>query len=150
MKIIKLLYPFDKIYLTKINDVSIDKNFLADLTKRFQPNTLIFSIPNNIEQCDIALIYTYVLEDIKNDNKISNISLRALLYLTRSKQISDAIEKSKSFKDIAIVSINKQSIIDVLSEMGYSINNINQETYNCENLNGLIDISAYRLNTLNI
>ncbi|AFZ70493.1 hypothetical protein Calag_0749 [Caldisphaera lagunensis DSM 15908] len=150
MKVIKLTYPFDEIFLIKIDDVSIDKKLLANLTKKFQPYTLIFSTPHDIEPCVIALVYTYVLEDIKYDSKISNISLKALLYLTKSKQISDAIESSRNFNGLAIVSINKQGIIDALKEIGYEIDNIEEETYNCKNLDGLTDITAYRLNELNL
>ena len=149
MKAIKLLYPFDSLYLARISNESVDKKLLANITKKLQPYTLVFSIPNDIELCDIALIYTYVLEDIKNDSKISNISLRALLYLTRSKQISDAIEKSRDFNDIVIISVNKQGIINVLNEMGHAINYLDEDVYECKNLNRLTDISAYRLNVLN-
>jgi hypothetical protein len=128
-----------------------DKKFIARLSKKYQPETLIFSVPNQVEPCSLALIYSYVIEDSTALNhKVSNLSLRALTYLTRSKQLYEAINKSQNYNNLAIIATNKENIIKIAKEINYNIDNVVEESYICNDLNEMNQITTFRLNSLNL
>ncbi len=128
-----------------------DKKFIARLSKKYQPETLIFSVPNQVEPCSLALIYSYVIEDSTALNhKVSNLSLRALTYLTRSKQLYEAINKSQNYNNLAIIATNKETIIKIAKEINYNIDNVVEESYICNDLNEMNQITTFRLNSLNL
>ena len=128
-----------------------DKRFIARLSKKYQPETLIFSVPNQVEPCSLALIYSYVIEDSTALNhKVSNLSLRALTYLTRSKQLYEAINKSQNYNNLAIIATNKETIIKIAKEINYNIDNVVEESYICNDLNEMNQITTFRLNSLNL
>ncbi|WP_292319548.1 hypothetical protein [Caldisphaera sp.] len=151
MIIINFSFPFEKIYLSIFNNLMFDKKFIARLSKKYQPETLIFSVPNQVEPCSLALIYSYVIEDSTALNhKVSNLSLRALTYLTRSKQLYEAINKSQNYNNLAIIATNKETIIKIAKEINYNIDNVVEESYICNDLNEMNQITTFRLNSLNL
>ncbi|MGC8573567.1 MAG: hypothetical protein ACP5L0_06175 [Caldisphaera sp.] len=151
MIIINFSFPFEKIYLSIFNNLVFDKKFIARLSKKYQPETLIFSVPNQVEPCSLALIYSYVIEDSTALNhKVSNLSLRALTYLTRSKQLYEAINKSQNYNNLAIIATNKENIIKIAKEINYNIDNVVEESYICNDLNEMNQITTFRLNSLNL
>ncbi|PMP90303.1 MAG: hypothetical protein C0171_05350 [Caldisphaera sp.] len=151
MIIINFSFPFEKIYLSIFNNLMFDKKFIARLSKKYQPETLIFSVPNQVEPCSLALIYSYVIEDSTALNhKVSNLSLRALTYLTRSKQLYEAINKSQNYNNLAIIATNKENIIKIAKEINYNIDNVVEESYICNDLNEMNQITTFRLNSLNL
>ncbi|MGC8566617.1 MAG: hypothetical protein ACP5I6_00070 [Caldisphaera sp.] len=145
MDIYRFSFPLDNIIVTIFDNINIDPKSLSDISKNNQPSSIIFSIPEKINPCSLALIYSYVMEDYDiGENRISNIALRALLYLTRSNQLSSAIEKSKSYKNIAIVTNSINSLIKALSSLNIKYEKIKETKIGC-NLNELNDITSFRL-----
>jgi len=151
LKIFNFSFPYEKIYLSLLSNVIFDIKFISNLSKKYQTETLIFSVPNNVEPCSLALIYSYVMEDFTSlHHKTSNISLRALTYLTRSKQLYETINKSENYKNLAIISTNKENIINIAKEINYNIDNIIEESYRCNDLNEINQITTFRLNSFKL
>ncbi|MEB2793485.1 MAG: hypothetical protein G5Z42_01695 [Caldisphaeraceae archaeon] len=145
MKVYRFKFPLDKIYVSIIEKFDIDNATLSQVSKLNQPRSLIFSVNKGEDPCLLAFIYFYVMEDYDlEEARLSNASLRALLYLTGSRQVSEALEKAKRFDSIGVVSNGVEHFRKALSSIGFHENAFEEEVIDC-NMDKMVKVTHFRL-----
>ncbi|MCE4608117.1 MAG: hypothetical protein F7B61_04065 [Caldisphaeraceae archaeon] len=145
MKVYRFKFPLDDIYVSIIEKFGIDNTMLSQISKLNQPRSLIFSVNKGEDPCLLAFIYFYVMEDYDlEEARLSNASLRALLYLTGSRQVSEALEKAKHFDSIGIVSNGVEHFYKALSSLGLYESTFKEEVIDCD-MDKIARVTRFRL-----
>lgn len=133
-------------YLVAICEGRVDDNELERLSAEQGLRALVLRHSRRPDPCEAALYLAYSREDLDQGRvRLRKQHLQALLYATRSRQLSEALSKSKGGTVIVIVSDDPSRLEEVASELGLSLGDVKEASCDPSSLQ---DLSSFRVQLL--
>ncbi|MGC9112558.1 hypothetical protein [Acidilobus sp.] len=133
-------------YLVAICEGHVDDNELERASTEQGLKALVLRLARRPDPCEAALYLAYSREDADQGRvRLRKQHLQALLYATRSRQLSEALSLSKGGSIIVVVSGDPSRLEGVASRLGLSLGNVKEA--NCDP-SSLQDLNSFRLQLL--
>ncbi len=136
--------PWGRRYVAVCIGVRVVDDDLARLSSTLPPGELVVRLRSPPDPCALAVALTFVEEDYAAGySRLRNPSLQALLYLTRTRQVSQAVEASRGGEVVAVGSQSREGLQEALRALGVTSPELTQIPP-CD-VEALEDLSAHRL-----
>jgi len=113
--------PWGKRYVAVCRDVRVPDELLESASRGLPPSRLLVRLAEEPDPCALAVALSYVEEDYSSGlARLRTPSLQALLYLTSSRQVDEAISRSKGGDILAFGAESPQALTDLMRSFGLS------------------------------
>lgn len=111
--------PWSRYYVAACRGANADDRLISETSRSLGLSAVVLRLRDEPDPCQAALYYMYAAEDYAmGEGRLREPSLRALLYATRSRQVSEAIRLSRGGDVVLVVSYDRQKAEEAIRQLG--------------------------------
>lgn len=137
--------PWSKV-MVALCEADVSDEALEEVSSRHGLEALVLRLRGRPDPCEAALYLLYSREDeVQGMVRLRKRHLQALLYATRSRQLSEALSATRGGRVIVIASDDEGRLREAAGELGLSVGSPSEAACDVERLQGL---ASFRLQLL--